>query len=118
MNEEFNSLAEFYPYYLQEHQEGGCRASHLVGSFTVLLLLGWILSTGNFGMIWVCLLAGYGPAWFGHMVFEKNRPATFKHPLYSFASDWWMMKDIVTGRIPLLGKLPAHFFERPKNKRA
>ena len=53
-----------------------------------------------------CLVAagraacGYGFAWVGHFFFEKNRPATFSHPVYSFAGDWVMFKDILIGRIP------------------
>ena len=45
------------------------------------------------------LFCGYGFAWVGHFFFEKNRPATFKHPFYSFAGDWVMFKDILTGKI-------------------
>ena len=45
------------------------------------------------------LLCGYGFAWVGHFFFEKNRPATFKHPFYSFVGDWVMFKDILTGKI-------------------
>ncbi|HWI24940.1 MAG TPA: DUF962 domain-containing protein, partial [Lysobacter sp.] len=45
------------------------------------------------------LACGYGFAWIGHFFFEHNRPATFRHPLYSFVGDWVMFKDILTGRI-------------------
>ena len=48
----------------------------------------------------LALLCGYGFAWVGHFVFEKNRPATFKRPLYSLMGDWVMYKDIWTGKIP------------------
>ena len=44
-------------------------------------------------------VAGYGFAWVGHFIFEKNRPATFQYPLYSFLGDWVMLKDMLTGRI-------------------
>lgn len=36
----------------------------------------------------------YGFAWVGHFVFEKNHPASFKRPLYSFIGDWAMYRDI------------------------
>jgi hypothetical protein len=45
-------------------------------------------------------VVGYGFAWVGHFFFEKNRPATFRHPFYSFAGDWVMFRDILLGRIP------------------
>jgi hypothetical protein len=38
-------------------------------------------------------------AWIGHFFLEKNRPATFTYPLYSFMGDWVMFKDIITGKI-------------------
>ncbi len=49
---------------------------------------------------------GYGRAWYGHFVFEKNKPATFGYPFYSFISDWviyfgWLASG---GRRILAGK--------------
>ena len=56
-------------------------------------------STLNFWWLLAGLAAGYAFAWVGHFFFEKNRPATFTHPLYSFIGDWVMWKDMLTGRI-------------------
>ena len=105
MPKSFSSLSEFYPYYLSEHQNGTCRSLHFFGSLLVIGVVSTCLATQEFQWIWTALLAGYGPAWIGHFVFEKNRPATFKHPFYSFVSDWLMFKDILLRRIPLLGPL-------------
>jgi hypothetical protein len=44
-------------------------------------------------------IVGYGFAWVGHFVFEKNRPATFKYPFYSFLGDFKMFWEILTGKI-------------------
>ena len=106
MEQRFDSLKEFYPYYLQEHRNAICRLCHFAGSTTVIGLLGFIVWTGSWSTIWVCLLAGYGPAWVGHFFFENNRPATFKHPIYSFLSDWVMVKDMLVGNLPLFDDLP------------
>ena len=96
----FNSLAEFYPFYLSEHRNLTCRRLHFAGSSLVLgCLASWLLS-GQWFWLPLAFVCGYGFAWFGHFAFEKNRPATFKHPLYSFISDWIMYKDILTGKIP------------------
>jgi len=105
MPNSFSSLSDFYPYYLSEHQNGTCRALHFFGSLSVIGVV--IACAINQAPQWLglALLAGYGPAWLGHFVFEKNRPATFKHPFYSFVSDWLMFKDILLRRIPLLGPL-------------
>lgn len=99
MTKEFKSFSEFYPYYLDEHKDRNCRRLHFVGSALVLL----VLATAVVTQAWLWLLAlpviGYGFAWVGHFVFEKNRPATFKHPLYSLMGDWVMFRDMLIGRI-------------------
>lgn len=99
MAKEFTSFSEFYPYYLDEHKDRNCRRLHFVGSALVLL----VLATAVVTQAWLWLLAlpviGYGFAWLGHFVFEKNRPATFKYPLYSLMGDWVMFRDMLTGRI-------------------
>ena len=46
-------------------------------------------------------LVGYGFAWTGHFFFERNRPATFRYPLYSLIGDWVMWKDIIVGKVRL-----------------
>ena len=95
----FRSFAEFYPYYLQEHSNVTCRRLHFLGSLLVLIIGLWALISGHF--VWLLLLPviGYGFAWVGHFVFEKNRPATFRYPLYSLMGDWVMFRDMLTGRI-------------------
>lgn len=96
----FTRFADFYPFYLGEHSNRTCRRLHFVGSTGALLCLLTALYTGQarFGLF--ALLCGYGLAWVGHFVFEKNRPASFKRPLYSFMGDWVMVRDICVGRIP------------------
>jgi hypothetical protein len=95
----FTSFAEFYPYYLQEHSNATCRRLHYVGSLLVLTVLGYALLTQQWLWLLAMPLVGYGFAWVGHFVFEKNRPATFDYPFYSLLGDWVMLKDAFTGRI-------------------
>jgi hypothetical protein len=95
----FKTFEEFYPYYLTEHSNANCRRLHFVGSTLALACLGLLIATGNPYWLLAGLLCGYGFAWIGHFVFEKNRPATFRRPLYSFLGDWAMYRDILTGRL-------------------
>ena len=95
-----NSFAEFYPFYLSEHGNRTCRRLHFVGSSLGLVCLVMLLATGNWLWLPAGFLVGYAFAWIGHFGFEKNRPASFKRPLYSFMGDWVMYKDIWTGKIP------------------
>lgn len=97
----FASFREFYPFYLSEHANKVSRRLHFIGSCGVLVLVGVAIARGNPWWLLPALLCGYGFAWVGHFFFEKNRPATFKHPLYSFVGDWVMFKDILTGKVRL-----------------
>ena len=97
---QFKSFADFYPFYLTEHSDRTCRRLHFVGSSLGLGCLLLAVLTGKPQYILLGLLCGYGCAWIGHFVFEKNKPASFKRPLYSFMGDWVMYKDILIGRIP------------------
>lgn len=103
--QKFNSFAEFYPYYLSEHRSPVCRALHYIGSSLVLGALALMLVSQQWRYWWLLPLMGYGFAWVGHLVFEHNKPATFKHPFYSLAADWVMLKDFLTGQ--LKHKLPS-----------
>lgn len=98
-DKEFHSFAEFYPFYLSEHANDISRRLHYIGSLLVLGVLAWTILTQNWLLLIVLPIAGYGFAWVGHFFFEKNRPATFKYPLYSFMGDWVMLRDALTGRI-------------------
>lgn len=95
----FNSFAEFYPYYLAEHQNRTCRRLHFVGSGLIILTIVYALVTQHWMVLWALPLLGYGFAWVGHFFFEHNKPATFTYPFYSFLGDWVMFKDILTGKI-------------------
>ncbi len=97
----FASFREFYPFYLSEHANRTSRRLHFVGSCGVLALLAIALVRGSPWWLLGALLCGYGFAWVGHFFFEKNRPATFKYPLYSFIGDWVMFKDILVGKVKL-----------------
>ena len=97
----FRSFAEFYPFYLAEHSDRRNRRLHFVGSTLVLLCLAVGAWRREPLMLLAAPLCGYGFAWIGHFAFEKNRPASFQRPLYSFLGDWVMYKDLWTGRLPL-----------------
>ena len=93
MTTNFNSLDEFYPFYLTQHANPWCRYCHYLGSTLVLIGLYVCISTGNLAGLLLLPVVGYGCAWIGHFVFEHNKPATFGHPFYSFISDWIMYRD-------------------------
>jgi hypothetical protein len=68
------SFAEFYPFYLSEHNNVNCRRLHFVGSTLVLVCVAMLLFTGRAQYFLYALLCGYGLAWIGHFGFEKTSP--------------------------------------------
>jgi hypothetical protein len=95
----YRSFAEFYPFYLSQHADPACRRLHFVGTSLGLAAFLHAFSTLNFWWLLAGIATGYLFAWIGHFFFEKNRPATFTYPLYSFMGDWVMWRDMLTGRI-------------------
>ncbi len=96
----YPSFRAFYPFYLSQHADLTCRRLHVVGSTLVLCLLAYTLWSQQWGLLLALPVLGYGFAWVGHFVFERNKPATFEYPLYSFMGDWVMYWQWLTGRLP------------------
>ena len=93
------TYSEFWDFYVQEHSKPMTRVLHFVGTSLGLLLLIWLVARGPWYYFPLCLMVGYAFAWFAHFVVEKNKPATFKYPLWSFISDYKMMWYMITGRM-------------------
>ncbi len=95
---------QFYQFYLTEHSNATSRRLHFAGSTLGLIGLGYAIKKGKVRYALMGVGAGYACAWVGHFIFEKNKPASFKQPIYSFISDFRMYSDILRGRISLKGK--------------
>ncbi|SCW77049.1 hypothetical protein SAMN02927924_02758 [Sphingobium faniae] len=97
----FTCFQQFWPYYLQEHARPGTRALHYVGTTLVVVLAGSALVMAE--RWWLLLaaipFAGYGFAWLGHSLIERNRPATFHYPFWSLRADFRMWYRFLTGRM-------------------
>ncbi len=91
--------AEFWPFYLQEHSKPETRGLHYVGTTLVFVAGALAVVTGRKKWIGAMPLFGYFFAWVAHFFVEKNRPATFTHPLWSLVSDFRMYFLGMTGRL-------------------
>jgi hypothetical protein len=98
-NGRIQTFGEFYWYYLSEHRHPISRTLHFIGTFGVIMLALITPFLGKWWMFGLIPLMGYGFAWVGHFFFEKNKPATFKYPLWSLGSDFVMFFHIITGQI-------------------
>ena len=92
-----NSFADFWPYYLREHSKPETRALHYVGTSLVVAIAAFAVATERWWWLLAMPVAGYFFAWVGHFGVEKNRPATFKYPLWSLGADWKMWWLWLTG---------------------
>jgi hypothetical protein len=97
--QEMKSFAEFWPHYVREHSRGGTRALHAAGTIASTTLAVALVTTGRWRWLPAALATGYAAAWVGHFFVEHNRPATFKHPLWSFVADYKMVALMVAGRM-------------------
>ena len=100
-NKKYQTFKEFYPYYLSEHKNSTNKLFHMLGSLIGISIVVSLIALGLYNYIPIALIPGYCFAWIGHFIFEKNKPATFKYPLYSFLGDWVMLKDIIIGKVEI-----------------
>ena len=99
METRYQSFEEFWPFYVGEHSKPATRALHFVGTnlglinlaAAIVLLQPWFLLSG--------LVSGYAFAWVGHFFIEKNRPATFTYPAWSFRGDFRMLGLMWRGKM-------------------
>lgn len=94
---EFKSFGDFFPYYLAEHANPTCRKLHYIGTTLATCVVIYAVITGQWALLLLYPLIGYGFAWVGHFKFERNKPATFDYPFWSFIGDYKMFWLMLTG---------------------
>jgi hypothetical protein len=95
----YRTYGEFWPFYLAEHGRAGTRALHLCGTALALGCLAAALVAWDWRPLLAAPLVGYGFAWLAHAIIERNRPATFRYPVWSFISDFRMLGLWIAGRL-------------------
>ena len=95
----FGSFREFWPYYVREHGRTGTRWLHFTGTALGLACLPTALVLQQPWLLLFAPLIGYGLAWVGHFWVERNRPASFRHPLWSLRGDMRMFVLMLSGRM-------------------
>jgi len=93
------SFAEFWPFYVREHSLLSTRLMHFVGTSLSFVAVGAAVVTQSWWLLLAAPLAGYGMAWISHFGIEKNKPASFKYPLWSFIADMKLWALMLTGRM-------------------
>jgi hypothetical protein len=95
-----DTYAEFWPYYLKEHEKPGTRVLHYIGTALVIATAIYAVFAGWWWLLLLLPILGYGFAWAGHALVERNKPATFTYPLWSLISDFRMFFVWISGQLP------------------
>jgi hypothetical protein len=90
---------EFWRVYLAAHSDPRTRGLHYLGTGLAIAALVIAGLSQDWRWLVAAPTAGYAFAWFGHVVFEHNRPATFGHPTWSLISDLRMLGLFLSGRL-------------------
>ncbi len=98
-SERFDTYEEFWPHYLREHGRPATRNLHFFGTALAIVLLVMGIVTLSLWLILAAIVSGYAFAWIGHAFVERNRPATFTHPVWSLVSDFRMFALWIGGRL-------------------
>jgi hypothetical protein len=93
------SYSEFWDFYVSEHSLPMTRVLHFLGTTLGIVLLVYFVARGQWYFFPVFFVIGYSFAWFAHFVVEKNKPASFRYPLWSFLSDFKMIGYMLAGRM-------------------
>ena len=97
--QEIKSFEEFWPHYVAEHSQPATRALHAVGTSVGVACAAALLMRGKWRWLPLALVPGYGAAWAAHFFIEKNKPASFDYPLWSFLADYKMIGLMLTGEM-------------------
>jgi hypothetical protein len=96
-DKQFQSFEEFWPHYVAEHSHPRTRALHAAGTATSIVCALAFIARRKWKLLPLALLPGYGAAWLAHFFIEKNKPATFDYPLWSFVGDYKMIAMMIAG---------------------
>ena len=99
MSAHIETFEEFWPHYVHAHRHPMNRALHYAGTTAAICSVVTAAATLNPAWLLLTPVAGYGPAWIGHFVFEKNKPATWEYPLWSLRGDFKMYALALRGKM-------------------
>jgi hypothetical protein len=104
---EFETFEDFFPYYVSQHSKPATRWFHFAGTHLGGASALFGIARRRPAFIAAAPVISYGLAWFSHFVIQRNRPATFGHPLWSLRGDLLMLSRMWQGRDAELSLMAA-----------
>ncbi|MBW8361246.1 MAG: DUF962 domain-containing protein [Kaistella sp.] len=98
MAERIKNYEEYYTLYLADHQKLGTRISHFLGTLLFLFVILYVITSGKERFLYYLPIYGYGFGLLSHVLFEKNNPKTFRHPVWNLVSDFRLFYELLTGK--------------------
>ena len=95
---EFATFDDFFPFYCSEHSRPLTRWLHFAGTHAGGAVLALGLVRRRPLLLALAPAVSYGTAWAAHFLVERNRPATFAHPVHSLHGDMRMIRMMWAGR--------------------
>lgn len=95
----FEHFSQFWPFYVSEHSKKATRHLHFIGTTLMFLFLTHAIAMHSLLSLTTAILSAYGLAWASHFLIEKNRPATFRYPIFSLMGDFKMYGFTIMGRM-------------------
>src|SRR5215468_4834086 len=99
VGEKAETFVKFWRHYLRDHAQAGTRVLHFLGTGLGVAALILCIVTLNPMIAILGMVTGYGFAWSGHFLIERNRPSMFAHPVWSFQCDVRMLRLWLAGRL-------------------
>ena len=94
-----STFEEFWPFFVGQHKSKLSRTLHVAGTTVAMALVAAAIVKRRAWPLLLAPVAGYGMAWAGHLMFEKNVPTSFTHPVWALRAGLRMWLKTVTGQM-------------------
>jgi len=103
MAQSYESYADFWPAYLDDHKNHVTRTLHLFGTgLAIGLIVKGLIEMHPIGTPFAlvfALVALYIPGWCGHFFVDQKKPQTWGHAKWSLMSDFRLFFLFITGQM-------------------
>ena len=94
-----NTYREFWEFYLKQHSKPWTIRLHVFGTLIGIMVGLFSLYQGRIGYALLGFVVGYGASWLSHFLVEKNVPASWTYPWWSFISEFRMIYFYLTRKL-------------------